>query len=182
MALGDRHSLTKVGIGDRIWYSGTPEATDFAETQSGYAQVVEVDDGRVVTRAIQVGQWRFVEHGRVDLNTAEDVETLRNSLDDIPNKERTVVRLNLIGSLSLSLRSVLQTRLDAAKDIFAALDFREGELLVLPDDTDFVDLGFSGFADATVKRFRTKITEGGDEGALARDALMLLLRLARGVE
>ncbi len=61
MALGDRHSLTKVGTGDRIWYSGTPEATDFSETQSGYAQVVEVDEGRVTTKAVQVGQWRFIE-------------------------------------------------------------------------------------------------------------------------
>ena len=179
VALGDRHSLTKVGIGDRIWYSGTPETTDFAEAQSGYAQVVEVDGGQVVTKAIQIGQWRFIERGRVDLNTAQDVEELRKSLDDIQNKERTVVRLNIVGSLSLSLRSVLQTHLDESKDIFASVDFREDELLVLADDTDFAELGFSGFADATVQRLRTKISEGGDEGALARDALMLLLRLAR---
>lgn len=180
VALGDRHSLTKVGSGDRIWYSGTPEATDFAETQSGYAQVVEFDDGRVSTQAVQVGQWRFVERRRVDLNAGEDVEALRKSLEGIENKERTVVRLNLVGSLSLSWRGVLQTHLDVAKDVFGAFDVREDELFVLPDDTDFAELGFSGFADATVKRLRAKITEGGNEGALARDALMLLLRLARG--
>jgi len=53
-------------------------------------------------------------------------------------------------------------------------------LLVLPDDADFADLGFSGFADATVKKLMARIDEGGREGAMARDALMLLLRLARG--
>ena len=180
VALGDRHSLTKVGIGNRIWYSGTPEATDFAETQSGYAQVVEVGDGQVSTKAVQVGQWRFVERSRVDLNTTKDVEALRKSLEDIENKDRTVVRLNLVGSLSLSLRAVLQTHFDVAKDVFGAFDVREDELFVLPDDTDFADLGFSGFADATVKRLRAKTTEDGNEGAVARDALMLLLRLARG--
>ena len=180
VALGDRHSLTKVGTGDRIWYSGTPEATDFSETQSGYAQVVEVDDGRVTTKAVQVGQWRFVERSRVDLNTAEDVNALRKSLEDIGNKERTVVRLNLVGSLSLSLRGALQIHLDVANDVFGAFDVREDDLFVLPDDTDFADIGFSGFADTTVKRLRAKITEDGNEGALARDALMLLLRLARG--
>lgn len=180
VALGDRHSLTRVGSGERIWYSGTPEATDFGETQSGCAQVVEIDDVGVSTRAVQVGQWRFVERGRVDLNSAEDVEALRKSLDDVPGKERTGIRLNLVGSLSLLLRSVLQTNVDAAMDVFAALDFDEDELVVLPDDADFADLGFSGFADATVKRFRAKIAEGGEEGARARDALMLLLRLARG--
>ena len=177
IVLGDRHSLTKVG--DRVWYSGTPEVTDFAETQSGYAQIVELDGSQVVTRDVQVGQWRFIERDRVDLNTTEDVEELQKSLDDILNKECTVVRLNIVGSISLSLRSVLQTHLDSAKDLFAALDVREDELLVLTDDADFSEFRFSGFADAIVRRFRTKIVERGDEGGLARDALMLLLRLAR---
>ena len=60
VALGDRHSLTKVGGGDRIWYSGTPEATDFRETQSGYAHIVEIGDGSVTTKSIQIGHWRFI--------------------------------------------------------------------------------------------------------------------------
>ena len=40
----------------------------------------------------------------------------------------------------------------------------EDNLLVVPNDTDFIDLGFSGFADATVKRLREKIDLGGPEG------------------
>jgi len=180
VALGDRHSLTKVGAGDRIWYSGTPEATDFSETQSGYAQIIEIGESSVSTKAVQVGQWRFVERDRVDMNSDDDLEGLRRWLEGIERKEMTVLRLRLVGSLSLSLRSVLQKHLAAAEDVFAAIDVREDELLVLPDDADFADLGFSGFADATVKALRARIDEGGKEGALARDALMLLLRLARG--
>jgi len=179
VALGDRHSLTKVG-GDRIWYSGTPEATDFRETQSGYALIVEIGDGSVNTKGIQVGQWRFLERERVDLNTADDVEALWKSLEGIENKDRTVVRLNLVGSLSLALSGALQNHLLAAKDVFGAFDVRDDALLVLPDDTDFANLGFSGFADGTVQRLRSKIADGGDEGTVAREALMLLLRLARG--
>jgi len=64
--------------------------------------------------------------------------------------------------------------------VFGAFDVRDGALLVLPDDTDFANLGFSGFADGTVQRLRSKIAEGGDESTVAREALMLLLRLARG--
>ena len=82
--------------------------------------------------------------------------------------------------MSLSLKGLLQNHLDAAKDVFGAFDVREDELLAVPDDADFAGLGFSGFADATVKRLRTKIEDGGEEGSLARDALMLLLRLAKG--
>jgi DNA repair exonuclease SbcCD nuclease subunit len=180
VALGDRHSLTKVGDGERIWYSGTPEATDFRETQSGYAHIVEIGDGSVTTRPVQIGQWRFIERERVDLNTADDVESLRKSLEDIENKDRSVVRLNLVGSLSLTLSAVLQNHLLAAKDVFGAFDVRDGALFVLPNDADFANLGFSGFADGTVQQLRSKIAQGGDEGTMAREALMLLLRLARG--
>jgi hypothetical protein len=51
---------------------------------------------------------------------------------------------------------------------------------VLPDDTDFANLGFSGFADGTVQRLRATLAAGGADGTVARDAVMLLLRLARG--
>ncbi len=181
VALGDRHSLTKVGNGDRIWYSGTPEATDFAETKAGHALVVEIDASHVVTREVRIGQWRFVEREHVDLNAADDVEALRKSLEEIEDKDRRVVRLNLVGSLTLSLRDALQNHLLVAKDVLGAFDVRDDALLILPDDTDFADLGFSGFADATVQRLRAKLAAGGDEGSTARDALMLLLRLARGM-
>jgi DNA repair exonuclease SbcCD nuclease subunit len=182
VALGDRHSLTNVGGGGRIWYSGTPESTDFRETQSGYAHIVEIGDGSVTTKPVQIGQWRFIERARVDLNTADDVETLRKALEEIENKDRKIVRLNLVGSLSLTLNDALQKHLLAAKDVFGALEVRDEAILVLPNDTDFANLGFSGFADGTVQRLRGAITEGGDEGTVARGALMLLLRLARRVE
>ena len=52
VALGDRHSLTKVGSGDRIWYSGTPESTDFTETNSGFANVVEITDGEISAKEV----------------------------------------------------------------------------------------------------------------------------------
>jgi DNA repair exonuclease SbcCD nuclease subunit len=181
VALGDRHSLTKVGRDDRIWYSGTPEATDFGETQSGYALIVEIEGDCVTTKRIQIGHWRFIERERVDLNNADDVEALRKSLEEIGDKERTVVRLNLVGSLSLALNGALQNHFLAAKDMFGAFDIRDNALLVLPDDTDFANLGFSGFADGTVQCLRSKIAEGGDKAIEAREALMLMLRLARGM-
>lgn len=179
VALGDRHSLTKVGDSGRIWYSGTPESTDFREKQSGYIHIVEIEDGTVSSKGIRIGQWHFIERERVYLNTADDIHALWKVLEEIENKDRTVVRLNLVGSLTLSLSSDLQNNILAAKDVFGALDARDDALLVLPDDTDFANLGFSGFAGETVQRLRSKILKGGDEGTVAREALMLMLRLAR---
>lgn len=180
IALGDRHSLTRLGGTDRIWYSGTPEATDFAEVQSGFANIVEIDDGMVSAKPVQIGKWQFIDKGRFDLNTPEEMQSLRKFFDDIANKECTVVRVNCVGSLSLALREELQEDLDTAKDVFAACDVCEDDLVLLPDDTDFNDLGFSGFAKSSVEQLRTRIAEGGPESMIARDALMLLKRLARG--
>jgi DNA repair exonuclease SbcCD nuclease subunit len=178
VALGDRHSLTKVGSSDRIWYSGTPETTDFREDHSGFCQIVTMDGDHVTTEEVKIGQWSFIEE-LVDLNTEDDVESLRKKLEDIPNRERSVVKLDLKGSLTLSLHGVLQNLLLSAKDVLAGSVIKEDNLLVIPNDTDFTDLGLSGFADATVKRLRDKIDQGGTEGTIARDAFMLLLRLSK---
>jgi len=179
VALGDRHSLTKVGCGDGIWYSGTPESTDFGEDHSGFCQIVNMDGGHVTTEEVKIGQWSFIEE-MVDLNTEDDLESLRKKLEDIPNKERSVVKLDLKGSVTLSLHGVFQSHSDMAKEVLAGTVINEDKLLVIPNDTDFTNLGFSGFADATVKRLRDTIDHGGAQGAVARDAFMLLLRLAQG--
>ena len=179
VALGDRHSLTKVGSGDRIWYSGTPEATDFRETRPGYTHIVEIDSGHVTKKEVSVGKWTFLERERVDLNTAADIEALGKWLEGTQGKDHTIVRLHFVGTLTLTLNAALQTVLVAAKDLFGALEVHGEDLLVLPDDTDFADVGFSGFADTTVQRLRAAIAAGGDDADAARDALMLLLRLAR---
>ena len=139
-----------------------------------------MDGAAVTTEEVKIGQWRFIEE-LANLNTEADVESLRKKLEEIPNRERSVLKLVFTGSLTLSLHGVLQNHILAAKDVLAGSVTNEEELLVIPKDTDFMDLGFSGFADATVKRLREKIDHGGTEGAVARDAFMLLLRLARGV-
>lgn len=180
VALGDRHSLTKVGDTGRVWFSGTPESTDFSETHSGFALLVEINEGHVVAREVRTGQWRFTERADIRVDSREDVEVLNKWIDELENKERTIARLHLVGSLTLSLHADLTNLLLRAGDLLGALDVREDDLVVVPDDTDFKDLGFSGFAERTVARLREKISEGGDEGLRARDALMLLLRLARG--
>ncbi|WQD12489.1 MAG: hypothetical protein U1U88_000445 [Lawsonella clevelandensis] len=38
LALGDRHSQTQVGESGRIWYSGSPEVTDFDDVEKTQAR------------------------------------------------------------------------------------------------------------------------------------------------
>ena len=68
----------------------------------------------------------------------------------------------------------------ASGDLFAGFDVRDDHLLMVPEDADFANLGFSGFANKGVVRLREQIEAGGPDEEEARDALMLLLRLAGG--
>lgn len=181
-ALGDRHSLTRVGASGRVFYAGAPEPTDFDEVEPGHALVVELDEGRCVARPRRVGAWRF-ERLLFDVAGCTDLDALEEQLAAAEGKDRTVLRLALVGSLSLRAKARLDAILDAARDLFAAIDVaeRESELVVVPDDGDFRDLDLAGFASRAARTLRVRASGEGPEAETARDALALLVRLAAGV-
>jgi hypothetical protein len=132
----------------------------------------------VSTKEVHIGSWRFIERDQVDLNSKEDIATLRSWLENLPDKERTVVKLRPAGTLSLSLHSDMEELLVHALDLLGAFEMRTNDLAVIPDDTDFNSLGFSGFASSTVERLRSKAEGTGPDTITARDSLALLVRLA----
>jgi DNA repair exonuclease SbcCD nuclease subunit len=180
VALGDKHSLTKVA--DRVWYSGSPEVTNFDDVESdpGHVLVVDVDDGKSVTvEPRHVGRWRFVTlHRQVD--TSRDIADLDLNLDLMTDKDRTVVRLALTGSLTVTDRAALDTCLDRYARLFAHLRTWDShtDLAVVPADGEFSDLGIGGFAASAVDELVATAREGNAESADAQAALALLLRLA----
>lgn len=181
LALGDRHSRTRVGKSDRIHYAGAPEPTDFDEVDPGQVLVVDVEPERVQVEAHRVGTWRFLRRDRVALDGAEDVRALEGWLEEQPDKARTVLRLSFEGSLDLTGRARLDAALERARDLFACLDVWEPDcdLAVRPDDGDFEALSLSGFAARSVERLRAEArAESGPAVSEATDALALLVRLA----
>ena len=178
LALGDRHSLTEVGNNGRIWYAGAPEPTDYNEVRPGFALVATITEEGVTTKKMDVGRWKFIKREQVDLNTKEDIEMLRGWLENLEDKERTVVKLRLIGALSLSLHGELEELLAHVQETLGAVETRWSNLVVIPQDTDFLGLGFTGFTSCTVDGLRSKAGESGPDSITARDALALLVRLA----
>lgn len=187
VALGDRHSRTEVGGGGRVWYSGSPEVTnyDHKEADSGHVLVVDMNledpahPVRVESR--KVGTWRFVSLRR-DVNNTRDVADLDVNLDQLPDKDRTVVKVGLVGTLTVTDRAALDACIDRHSRRFAALGIweRHTDIAVMPSDDEFEDLGIGGFAaDAVAELVQTARSEGADAGA-ARGALALLLRLKDG--
>jgi DNA repair exonuclease SbcCD nuclease subunit len=186
VALGDRHSLTQVGDSGRVWYSGSPEVTNFDDVESnpGHVLVVDIDESdpqaAVSVTPRHVGHWRFVTlHRQVDND--RDIADLDMNLDLLTEKDRTVVRLALTGSLTVTDRAALDGCLDRYARLFAWLDLweRHTDLAVIPADGEFTDLGIGGFAAAAVEELVATAREGDTESAAdAQAALALLLRLA----
>lgn len=179
LALGDRHSTTAVGTTGRIWYSGAPEPTDFREVAAGKALVVELTAGHCRVIQHEVGKWCFIDHS-CDITGSDGIDALEQELESIPNRDRTILRLSLRGTLTLTEKARLEQTLDNARDVFACVDEwdRNSDIAVIPDDTDFADLDVSGFAQEAVVELRSRAMLGGPDAVIARDALALLLRFA----
>ncbi|MEO8814858.1 MAG: exonuclease SbcCD subunit D [Mycobacterium sp.] len=190
VALGDKHSVTQVGSSGRVWYSGAPEVTNFddVEPDPGHVLVVDIDDtDRTVTvDARRVGRWRFITLYR-QVDTSGDVADLGRDLDQLTDKDRTVVRLALTGSLSVTDREALDTCLDKYRRVCAGLDLWHShtDVAVIPADGEFTGLGIGGFAaDAVEELVRTARGEDAEAADDAQAALGLLLRMVnrdRGV-
>jgi DNA repair exonuclease SbcCD nuclease subunit len=187
--LGDKHSRTQVGATGRIWYSGSPEVTNYddIEPDPGHVLVVDIDEGDrrrpVRVDAQHVGRWHFVTLCRT-VDSSRDVADLDINLDLMPDKERTVVRLGLNGSLTVTDKAVLDACLDKYARLFAALVpwDKQTDIAVIPADGEFDDLGIGGFAAAAVDELVNTARADGEDADDARAALALLLRLVdRGV-
>ncbi len=177
-ALGDRHSMTRVGATGRVWYAGAPEPTDFDETAPREVLVVELDRDGARVAAHCVGTWCFAQPEPIALDAPEDLDALADRLDGFAAKERTALRLELAGALDLRGAARLEALLDRARDLFAGLDVRRDALRVRPAPTDLTDLSLAGFAARAAQQLEEE-ARGDDARALvARDALALLVRLA----
>jgi DNA repair exonuclease SbcCD nuclease subunit len=179
VALGDRHSTTRVGDSDRIWYCGTPEPTAFDEESTGNVLVVALDRESVAVRQHRVGRWNF-QRVAFSFTGNEELDRFADTLDAFPNRERTVLRLALSGTLSLNGSARLEVVLEEAAHVFAGIAASKGrsDLTIIAEDADFADLQLAGFASAALGDLRAAAGGEGDRATAARDALGLLLRLA----
>ncbi len=118
------------------------------------------------------------------MDNSRDVADLDINLDLMPDKERTVVRLALTGSLTVTDKATLDACLDKYARLFASLALweKQTDIAVVPADGEFDDLGIGGFAAAAVDELVTTARSDGEDADDARAALALLLRLVdRGV-
>ncbi|MFT4087248.1 MAG: metallophosphoesterase [Gordonia sp. (in: high G+C Gram-positive bacteria)] len=188
VALGDRHSKTQVDPSGRIWYSGSPEVTAFDHVESDPGHVLQVrlrrgGESSVEVTPHRVGRWSF-RTVLDDVNGAADLARLRERLAAFDDKQRTVVQLGLVGTLSVAEGVALEEMLAEFADHFAALQIweRKHRLTVVADPSDVAGLGLQGYAAQAAEELAERAADDADPAAAsaARSALALLYRLTEG--
>ncbi len=180
VGLGDRHSLTQVDDQGAVWYPGAPEVTAFDEVKPGHVLVVDIDDQGVRVQPHRVGSWRLIEKVH-PLNGSDDVAELSRWLDEQPDKDRVVLKLGFRGTITVRDKAELDDLLETSSPLFAGIQAweRRAELAIIRADSDFDDLGLTGFAASALKELSEAAARGGAEAEPSQDAMSLLYRLVR---
>ena len=107
-----------------------------------------------------------------------DIEALEQWLSSLDSKDRTIVKLAIVGQVSVAQKARLDELLEHHTNLLAALETweRRTDLVVIPDDADLDHFGLTGFASGALTELHT-LAEQGDSAPVARDALSLLYRL-----
>jgi hypothetical protein len=129
----------------------------------------------------RVGTWRLLSRV-VEVDGDDSLDSLASWLGEQPDKTRTVVRLGVRGTLSVSGLTRLEMLVDAQQEVYAAIQRwnRHWDVGVTPDDAALDQLPVSGPARAAMEELRLAVASGTDDAASAADALALLHRLAGG--
>ena len=180
VALGDRHSTTDVGDSGRVWYSGAPEATDYDEIDPGNVLIVDLSAVNEPVDVRRLGTWRFVRIER-RLSADDDIDELEEWLADLEEKDRTILKMSIVGEVSVAQKARLDKVMEHNADLLAALEIweRRSDLVVVPDSADLEHFGLSGFAHKALLEVGEMAEDTADEeqAVAARDALTLLHRL-----
>ena len=139
--------------------------------------IVNLDADHVDVDVRRMGTWRFLQRN-CELSSNEDIEALEEWLSGLEDKDRTIVKLSMVGQVSVAQKARLDELLEHNTDLLAAFETweRHSDLVVIPDDADLDHFGLSGFANEALIDLQM-MAEQGEQAPVARDALALLYRL-----
>jgi DNA repair exonuclease SbcCD nuclease subunit len=175
LALGDWHGRKL--IGERCWYSGTPEVDDFGVIDGGHVLLVELAGPGALPEVtpLRVGRFEWRQE-QVQIHGEDDVEVVRARLRGLHEDPACLlVDLRLAGTLSLAGRERLARVLD---DLGAALRFLrvdEDRLYLSPSPEDLEAIAHGGFVRVAAERLQAMARDPEDAaGAAAARALLRL--------
>ncbi|MFT5510309.1 MAG: DNA repair exonuclease SbcCD nuclease subunit [Hyphomicrobiaceae bacterium] len=181
LALGDWHGVRQVG--PKAWYAGTPEPDQFPDNDPGYALSVSIArhgaEPQVQRHWLGQYEWRKSMLDGDLLARLGDLE--RSLVATGTDATNTLLRLDIQGRVTLEEEFELRDRIERLSDrtFHTEADFSQVTVNTQQLDADAFD---DPLLASVAAQLTGVLTAGGDEGAIAHRALLLLARLAREQE
>ena len=199
VALGDRHSATSVDSSGKlipfknvkdggvlpVYYSGSNEATDYDELDSGKVLIVDIAPNReVLVEKVVVGKWNLVEASTLQkptvLRNREDIQTLETYINAIENHRETAVKIYLDSELYLE-DDIYRKELFRQwhDELLAGFKVSENKDMPEPrikqDPLEFqIPSKLKGYVRETYQELRDEAVGEGSESEVAYEAFSLL--------
>ena len=199
VALGDRHSATSVDSNGKllpfknvkdggvlpVYYSGSNEATDYDELDSGKVLIVDIELNREVSvEKVLVGKWNLIEASTLQkptvLRNREDIQILETYINAIENHRETAVKIYLDSELYLE-DDIYRKKLfgEWHDELLAGFKVSENKDMPKPrvkqDPLEFqIPSKLKGYVRDTYQELRDEAVGDGSESEVAYEAFSLL--------
>ena len=189
VAMGDRHSTTKVGDTGLVWYSGAPEPTSFTEDEQRNILVVDLKDGeKAKVEKVEVGQWEFIRLGtkfeQYQLRTKQDVSDLEKTVDRVRKPSKTAIKIYLDSVLDFDTDVRRGNLFDEWEDeVLARFEVSKssvGARIESDPLNEKAPSGLSGYALDAYEELKELAMSDDEDADIALEALKLLTEFAGG--
>ncbi|NJM35985.1 MAG: DNA repair exonuclease, partial [Rhodomicrobium sp.] len=155
LALGDWHRTQR--ISGTVWYSGTPEPDLIDSQEDGTALLVELAGPSALPNVTPHITGRYLWKSAEDMvGGDDDLAGLEKRLRALPSPSRTLLRLTLRGSLSLSGHARLDDCLAGIEAAFFSLTVQREALAVTPAEADLEAIAFDGVLSEAARRLQER--------------------------
>jgi hypothetical protein len=174
LALGDWHGCRQVDA--RTWYSGTHETDRFRANDSGRVLQVRIAAPQAMpdVQPVSIGQYQWLGES-AQLQVASDIDALLARLAAFGPAD--VVQFALSGRCDLAGLQRIRDAVVQAQARARSLRVDMGGLRIEPTPEDIDALQADGYVGEVIGDLRAAQGVDGDDGELARDALVLLAGL-----
>lgn len=191
VAMGDRHSTTKVGDTGLVWYSGAPEPTSFKEDREGQRNILVVEielDQKAKVEKAEVGQWEFIRLGtkfeQYQIRTKQDVDDLEKIVDKAKKQSKTAIKIYLDSVLDFDTDVRLGSLFDEWEDdVLARFEVSKSSKGASTESdplNEKAPSGLSGYALSAYEELKELAQSDDDDADIALEALKLLTEFAGG--
>jgi DNA repair exonuclease SbcCD nuclease subunit len=199
VGLGDRHSATSIDSSGKhvafknvknggvlpVYYSGSHEATDYDEIDSGQILIVDIAQNKEVSvEKVKVGNWSLIEASTLQkptvLRNREDLQDLEKFIDAIEDPRQTAIKIYLDSDLYLEDDSYRKALFQHWHDeLLAGFKVSENKAMPAPrikkDPLGFeIPANLKGYVRDSYQALRDEALSESSEAEVAYEAFSML--------